>query len=57
MDSLVLNEMEILENWTYFMVFQRTELVGKSKKKIDFGLVSGKALKHDDISKRGKTVI
>ena len=57
MDSFVLNEMEILENWIYFMVFQRTELVGKSKNKIDFGLVSGKALKHDDISKMGKTVV
>lgn len=44
MDSSVLNEMEILENWIYFMVFQRTELVGKSKNKIDFGLIDGKEL-------------
>ena len=44
MDSSVLNEMEIFENWIYFMVFQRTELVGKIKNKIDFGLIDGKAL-------------
>lgn len=44
MDSSVLNEMKIFENWIYFMVFQRTELMGKSKNKIDFGLIDGKAL-------------
>ena len=44
MDSSVLNEMQIFENWIYFMVFQRTELVGKSKNKLDFGLIDGKAL-------------
>ena len=44
MSSLGANEMKIFENWIYFMVFQRTELMGKSKNKIDFGLIDGKAL-------------